>query len=430
MPLALDDERTTFHPVLWTEAGETPAPTINGARFIKEERISQVWFPGVHSNVGGGYPDNSLANVSLAWMMQEAQLCGLRFKLAPAADPDALLQTISSRDKDGRLYDSRQGLGGYYRYGPRKLELLCDARFSSRQDDAVRIATPKIHQSAFERGLNGAHVYAPIGLPAQYAVVMENGQILEGKDNPYETPIHAAARAKGQEHIWNLVWWRRVVYFATLAASAHLLLFPLIHQTDRAHEFSTPFRIISETVRLIGAFVPGFFNWWINAYAANPGAFAIGALLVAFLILIGGRLGLSITDNMRTMWKMSPQHIPSLPKGIIYPMRTSPPYQACAFPDQTLDHPDLFRGGNRLLRAGPGQPPPIQHRGRNRSLLQKPVSARHAGVGPGANCRSSFPCKRRLLGNRRCPDRGPALRGDHHSNVANLARRFALRRRI
>ena len=325
--LALDDERTTFHPVLWTEAGETPAPTINGARFIKEERISQVWFPGVHSNVGGGYPDNSLANVSLAWMMQEAQLCGLRFKLAPAADPDALLQTISSRDKDGRLYDSRQGLGGYYRYGPRKLELLCDARFSGRQDDAVRIATPKIHQSAFERGLNGAHVYAPIGLPAQYAVVMENGQILEGKDNPYETPIHAAARAKGQEHIWNLVWWRRVVYFATLAASAHLLLFPLIHQTDRAHEFSTPFRIISETVRLIGAFVPGFFNWWINAYAANPGAFAIGALLVAFLILIGGRLGLSITDNMRTMWKMSPQHIPPLPKGIIYPMRTSRPYQ-------------------------------------------------------------------------------------------------------
>ena len=28
------------------------------------------------------------------------------------------------RDKDGRLYDSRKGLGSYYRYGPRKISDL------------------------------------------------------------------------------------------------------------------------------------------------------------------------------------------------------------------------------------------------------------------------------------------------------------------
>ena len=43
--VSVDDERHTFHPVLWDESGETdPA------------RIEQVWFPGVHSDVGGGYP--------------------------------------------------------------------------------------------------------------------------------------------------------------------------------------------------------------------------------------------------------------------------------------------------------------------------------------------------------------------------------------
>ena len=43
--LSVDDERLTFHPVLWDESGETDTT-----------RIEQVWFPGVHSDVGGGYP--------------------------------------------------------------------------------------------------------------------------------------------------------------------------------------------------------------------------------------------------------------------------------------------------------------------------------------------------------------------------------------
>jgi uncharacterized protein (DUF2235 family) len=49
--LSLDDERTTFHPVLWNE------------KTLPSEKLSQVWFSGVHSNVGGGYPDDSLAHI-------------------------------------------------------------------------------------------------------------------------------------------------------------------------------------------------------------------------------------------------------------------------------------------------------------------------------------------------------------------------------
>jgi uncharacterized protein (DUF2235 family) len=60
--LSLDDERTTFHPLLWDESPETVA---TGTRGTDSERITQVWFAGVHSNVGGGYPDDSLAHVSL-----------------------------------------------------------------------------------------------------------------------------------------------------------------------------------------------------------------------------------------------------------------------------------------------------------------------------------------------------------------------------
>jgi uncharacterized protein (DUF2235 family) len=65
--LALDEERQTFPPVLWDESDEAPSPT----GLIRDERISQVWFAGVHSNVGGGYPDDTLAQVPLHWMIQE-----------------------------------------------------------------------------------------------------------------------------------------------------------------------------------------------------------------------------------------------------------------------------------------------------------------------------------------------------------------------
>ena len=66
--LALDDERNTFHPVLWNEEH---SPDKNR---IQDERITQVWFCGMHSNVGGGYPDDALAYVSLDWIMGMAAL--------------------------------------------------------------------------------------------------------------------------------------------------------------------------------------------------------------------------------------------------------------------------------------------------------------------------------------------------------------------
>ena len=74
--LSLDDERTTFHPVLWNEKGVPPG------------QLHQVWFAGVHSNVGGGYPDNSLAHIPLYWIMKSAEATGLKFKTATSADPD------------------------------------------------------------------------------------------------------------------------------------------------------------------------------------------------------------------------------------------------------------------------------------------------------------------------------------------------------
>jgi hypothetical protein len=57
--LALDEMRASFEPTLWTN--------------VKGRDVKQIWFPGAHSDVGGGYREIGLANGSLIWMLAEAK---------------------------------------------------------------------------------------------------------------------------------------------------------------------------------------------------------------------------------------------------------------------------------------------------------------------------------------------------------------------
>lgn len=169
--LALDDERTTFHPVLWTEHEDGKAAAAVPEK-LDHERLVQVWFTGMHANVGGGYPDDALAYVPLYWLLKEAERFGLDFKIAPFADPDGITAIRAGQDKDGRLYDSRAGLGAYYRYGPRKVHDLCNDR-----SVGVHVPMPKIHASVFGRVDSGCNAYAPIGLPEDYVIVGDDGSL-------------------------------------------------------------------------------------------------------------------------------------------------------------------------------------------------------------------------------------------------------------
>lgn len=240
-------------------------------------------------------------------MMQQAELCGLRFKPTPDANPDTIVGAKVSQDRDGRLYNSRSGFGGYYRYGPRSIDELSNMKFSLLGKNKVAIEHPKIHISALQRQANGAHVYAPIGLPADYLVVSDEGSIISENGNSFERPPQALQREAQQERVWNLVWFRRLIYFATLAASFHLLLFPLIYQSNKVVEYSSGLRPISEILRLTSTFLPSIANWWIGAFATNPGAFVIGAIALALLLVGGSVLEGKIADLMNSIWSQNAQ---------------------------------------------------------------------------------------------------------------------------
>ena len=68
--LAIDERRTPFVPTLWMHK---PKPG---------QTIEQVWFCGVHSDVGGGYPECGPSDIALDWMIDKARGVGLAFDAA------------------------------------------------------------------------------------------------------------------------------------------------------------------------------------------------------------------------------------------------------------------------------------------------------------------------------------------------------------
>ena len=74
--------------------------------------IKQIWFAGVHCDVGGGYPEkeSGLAKIAYKWMVDEAQALGLQInqseydkvlgKTSPDfAPPDPVAMMHNSMDK-------------------------------------------------------------------------------------------------------------------------------------------------------------------------------------------------------------------------------------------------------------------------------------------------------------------------------------------
>jgi uncharacterized protein (DUF2235 family) len=77
--MAIDERRRMFRLNQWTEP-QTFRPNPFNRRFDKPQDIKQVWFAGVHADIGGGYPEteSGLSKYPLAWMIGEAEAAGLR----------------------------------------------------------------------------------------------------------------------------------------------------------------------------------------------------------------------------------------------------------------------------------------------------------------------------------------------------------------
>jgi uncharacterized protein (DUF2235 family) len=148
--LAIDERRRPFQPTLWEQKPDAQGQT-----------LEQVWFAGVHSDVGGGYPDTGLSEIPLLWMAEKARTCGLAFK------PDHLRVTTGTIDDDARrsgiqvapnhaadLHNSRKGI--YL------LQRAYDRRLAG--DDGAAVDGGALASSARERYEERVDDYNPPGL--------------------------------------------------------------------------------------------------------------------------------------------------------------------------------------------------------------------------------------------------------------------------
>lgn len=94
--LSIDEPRGSFSPTFWTAR--------KGAALPEGQIVEQVWFPGDHANVGGGWPDSALSDISLLWMAERAvATTGVDIdigRLARDAAPDPLgLAVLPTSDR-------------------------------------------------------------------------------------------------------------------------------------------------------------------------------------------------------------------------------------------------------------------------------------------------------------------------------------------
>ena len=94
--VSIDEERWDFQPTYFNPALVQPGQT-----------LEQVFFPGVHSDVGGGYADDHrLGDITLAWLAQHAVDHGLLLA-------DASILTCPDDDCYGTLHNS---FGAVYQF--------------------------------------------------------------------------------------------------------------------------------------------------------------------------------------------------------------------------------------------------------------------------------------------------------------------------
>jgi T6SS, Phospholipase effector Tle1-like, catalytic domain len=172
--LAIDERRAEFEAAVWS----TP-------RHRSYHTVEQVWFPGVHANVGGGYDDRGLSDLSLDWMLKRlARLC-----------PELALRPVKlAPDHAGKLYDSCSWVFWRSRLRPLiRLINRCrpggDARAfrCARVEPHSRPIGEMVHWSALLRHFERRHHpvkerYSPINLLAALESATRGGTLVVGPD--------------------------------------------------------------------------------------------------------------------------------------------------------------------------------------------------------------------------------------------------------
>jgi uncharacterized protein (DUF2235 family) len=182
--MAIDERRRMFRLNRWTEPQEyTPNPFAKPDPLPQQE-IKQVWFAGVHADIGGGYPEteSGLSKYPLGWMIEEARAAGLHINVAMqnhlvlGHERKGSHQNYVPPDAKGPLHNSMTGGWRILEWLPKSTRWRETPQGTSftgwylpRSEPRLIPEGAHIHHSVFARQ-QADPTYRPPNLPKQYEV--------------------------------------------------------------------------------------------------------------------------------------------------------------------------------------------------------------------------------------------------------------------
>jgi uncharacterized protein (DUF2235 family) len=196
--ISMDERRCMFRLKKWDDPQTFKHNRFNDAH-AEPQDILQVWFAGVHGDIGGGYPEkeSGLSKYPLLWMIDEATKCGLHVNQATVNQLAWGIQRKGSPfsyvvpDVRGELHTSLRGPWWILEYLPKsawyKEWPARKAYFGYYIPDAEPRFIPDgamIHESVLER-MNAMPSYRPVNLPKHFE-----------KFSMPVAPVHASAEVE------------------------------------------------------------------------------------------------------------------------------------------------------------------------------------------------------------------------------------------
>lgn len=171
--ISIDERRCFYRNNLWIGADQSQVTKTPAADYVSPRQdLLQIWFAGVHSDIGGSYQqkESVLSNVALNWLIGEAQKAGVEItpemrslvlgeKVPPTGNPEidrkiAALQALYIKPTESIVHQSLGGLWWLLEFLPHRYYDMDDARENWRTPLGMPRRIPSgsyIHCSANER---------------------------------------------------------------------------------------------------------------------------------------------------------------------------------------------------------------------------------------------------------------------------------------
>jgi uncharacterized protein (DUF2235 family) len=182
--ISIDERRCMFRLRKWDEPQIFTHNRFNQVN-AEPQDIKQVWFAGVHADIGSGYPekDSALSKYPLLWMIDEAAKCGLTVNPSTVRQLGWGVQRKGSPfsyvapSVRGELHNSMTAAWRILEYVPKKASYKEWPERRSHFGFYIPDAEPRfipdgafIHESVLKR-MDALADYRPINLPRKFETV-------------------------------------------------------------------------------------------------------------------------------------------------------------------------------------------------------------------------------------------------------------------